>query len=63
MLLFLFKGFTGLEGDGYFVTFRENLFVKDMVAVLLFKITSYINHLTEVRGKEKTSNFLDDFIA
>lgn len=50
ILLVLFKGFFGLEGDGYFVTFKENLFLKDMVAVLLLEITSYRNHLTEVRG-------------
>lgn len=54
MLLVLFKGFIGLEGNGYFVTFRENVFIKDMVAVLLFKVTGYINHLTEVGRKEKT---------
>lgn len=54
MLLVLFMGFIGLGGDGFLLTFKENLFLKDMVAAFLFEITSYTNHLPEVRRKVKT---------
>lgn len=44
----------------------KKLFIKDMVAVLLFNITGYTNYLTKVRRKEKAKSinlFLDYLFA